>query len=108
MASTVVIVEPNGLNLGLTLLERSSRYHVEHSERSYTRRRLDRWVFAAGGQPVRRQSIGFVPMFSPDCYARLAKRVEPLLERLPAVRALACAQYVLTARRSSRTPLPPP
>ncbi len=41
------------------------------------------------------------PMFSPDWYARLAKRLEPVLERLPGVRAVACAQYVFTARRDN-------
>jgi hypothetical protein len=33
-------------------------------------------------------------MFAPASYARLAKRVEPRVERLPGVRAVCCAQYV--------------
>jgi ubiquinone/menaquinone biosynthesis C-methylase UbiE len=101
IAPRVVVMEPNGLNPGLKLLERYSRYHVEHGERSHPPRRLDRWVSAVGGRTVRRQWIGFVPMFSPDWYARLAKRLEPLLERMPGIRVVACAQYVFTATRRS-------
>jgi hypothetical protein len=36
-------------------------------------------------------------MFSPEWIARPAKRVEPLLEHLPLLRAAGCAQYVFSA-----------
>ncbi len=100
VAPTVVAVEPNGLNPGLKVLERWSRYHVEHGERSYPRRRLDGWAAALGASVVRRQWVGLVPMFSPDWYAWGAKRLEPVLERTPLLRAMACAQYVFTASRT--------
>ncbi|MGI8674706.1 MAG: class I SAM-dependent methyltransferase [Thermoleophilaceae bacterium] len=109
VAPTAVAVEPNGLNPGLKVLERWSRYHVEHGERSDPRRRLDGWVAALGASVVRRQWVGFVPMFSPDWYAHAAKRLEPVLERTPLLRAMACAQYVFTACRtpsSGGSPLP--
>lgn len=99
VARQIVVLEPNGYNPGLKLLERCSRYHVEHGERSYAPRRLDRWVQSAGARVQRRQWVGFVPFFSPDWYARAAKRVEPLLERLPAARSVACAHYVFSALR---------
>lgn len=99
VSQTLVVLEPNGLNPGLKLLERYSRYHVQHEERSYAPRRLDGWVAAAGGRVVRRQWVGFVPMFAPDGYARTAKRVEPMLEGAPGLRRLTCAQYILTASR---------
>lgn len=110
VASLLVIVEPNGYNPGLKLLERVSRYHREHAERSFHPPRLDRWAAGAGGVVVARQFIGFVPMFSPDGYARKAKLVEPVLERLPLLRQVACAQYVFSVARrqlpSSETPAP--
>jgi SAM-dependent methyltransferase len=101
VAPTVVVVEPNGLNPGLKLFERFSRYHVEHAERSYPPRRLDRWVASLGARTTHREWIGFVPMFSPDWYARLAKRLEVPLERLPGLRSVSCAQYVFAASRES-------
>ena len=99
VAPVAVIVEPNGYNPGLKLLERVSSYHREHAERSYPPRRLDRWAAQLGARVVSRRFVGFVPMFSPDWYARAAKRVEPALERVPGLRRAACAQYVFTVER---------
>jgi ubiquinone/menaquinone biosynthesis C-methylase UbiE len=97
VAATVVVVEPNGYNMGLKVLERVSKYHRDHAEKSYAPRRLDRWIGELGGHVVKRQWTGFVPMFAPDWFARSAKRVEPVLERLPLLRAACCAQYVFAA-----------
>ena len=99
VAPVTVVVEPNGYNPGLKLLERASSYHREHGERSYPPRRLDRWAAQVGARVTSRRFVGFVPMFSPDWYALAAKRVEPWLERLPGVRRAACAQYVFTVER---------
>jgi SAM-dependent methyltransferase len=97
VASAIVVVEPNGYNPGLKLLEKASRYHREHGEKSYPPRRLDHWVESLGGRIIKRQWVGLVPMFSPDWIAKPAKRIEPLLERLPGLRAFGCSQYVFSA-----------
>ncbi len=100
IAATIVVVEPNGYNLGLKLIERISTYHREHHEKSYAPRTLDRWVRALGGEIVSRQWIGLVPMFSPDPLAKTLKLLERPLEHLPLLRAAGCAQYVFTAVRT--------
>ena len=102
VAPLVVVIEPNGYNPGLKLIERCSKYHIEHGEKSYAPRTLDRWVAGLGGRVVDRQFVGLVPMFSPDWMARAMKRAEPGLERLPALRAVGCAVYAFTATRASR------
>ncbi len=102
VATTVVVVEPNGYNPVLKVLERCSTYHVEHGEKSYPPRRLDRWVGDLGGTVQRRMFAGLVPMFCPDWLARATKFVEPVVERLPLVRDLCCAVYVFSA--TSRGP----
>ena len=66
VAPRVVVHEPNGNNLGLKVIERVSKYHLEHGERSYTPRRVGRWVSDAGGAVVSCRFAGFVPMFCPD------------------------------------------
>ena len=99
VAPRVVVVEPNGYNPGLKLLERVSRYHREHAERSYLPRTLDGWATSAGGDVMSRQFVGFVPMFCPDRYARIAKRIEGPLERMPVLSRAGCAQYVFTIGR---------
>lgn len=99
LAPEVLVHEPNGNNLGLKVIEKVSRYHREHRERSYAPRRLVRWVEQAGGRVVRGRFAGFVPMFCPDWLARGMKRAEPAVERLPVIRALGCAVYVFAATR---------
>ncbi|MDQ6797958.1 MAG: class I SAM-dependent methyltransferase [Actinomycetota bacterium] len=97
VASVVVVVEPNGYNPALKLLERYSTYHVEHGEKSYPPRRLDRWIEQRGGQIDKRMYAGLVPMFCPDWMARVLKGAEPLFEQVPGARAVGCAVYVFSA-----------
>ena len=99
VAPMILIHEPNGNNLGLKVIEKMSRYHREHGEKSYTSRQLVRWVEGAGGVVQSRRFAGFVAMFSPDWLARAMKTVEPLLEGLPGLRALGCAVFILVAKR---------
>ena len=99
VAPVILIHEPNGNNVGLKILQKTSRYHREHREKSYTSRQIARWVEQAGGEIQWRRYAGFVPMFCPDWLARAMKTVEPLLERLPGLRALGCAVFVLVSQR---------
>lgn len=99
LAPQIVIHEPNGNNVGLKIIEKTSPYHREHNEKSYTPFRLVRWVEEAGGRVVQRKFAGFVPMFSPDWLARAMKAVEPVVEHVPPLNALGCAVFVLVAQR---------
>ena len=99
LAPSVVSIEPNGYNPVLKVLERVSRYHRDHEEKSYPPSRLDYWVTRLGGAITSRQWIGLVPMFCPDWFARTLKTIEPTIERLPGVNRLCCAQYVFVAHR---------
>ncbi len=99
LAPSVVSIEPNGYNPVLKVLERVSRYHIEHEEKSYAPRTLDRWIALLGGVIISRQWVGLVPMFCPDWLARTLKAIEPTIERLPGVNRVCCAQYIFVARR---------
>ena len=99
VAPRIVIHDPNGNNLGLKIIEKTSRYHIEHNEKSYRPRRLRKWVMEAGGVVTAEGFAGFVPMFCPDPVARLMKAVEGLLEATPVARALACSVYTMAAER---------
>ena len=99
VAPVILIHEPNGNNLGLKVIEKTSRYHREHGEKSYRSRRIVRWVEEAGGEVQWRRFAGLVPMFCPDWLARTMKAVEPLVERVPGLRALGCAVFILVAKR---------
>ncbi len=97
VARELVVLEPNGLNPGLKLLEKVSKYHREHNERSYSRRRLRGWVEAAGGHVAQEKFGVFVPIFSPAWLARPMAAVEPAVEAIPGLRAIGCSVYVMRA-----------
>ena len=99
VAPTLVVVEPNGYNPALKVLEKCSSYHIEHGERSYAPRTLDRWVGDVGGEVQASTWAGFVPMFCPDWMARATKLAEPVVEAVPVARHVGCAVYVLRAGR---------
>lgn len=99
VAPALVVVEPNGYNPALKVLERCSKYHIEHGEKSYRPKTLDTWVNDVGGSVQVKRWAGFVPMFCPDWMARVTKLVEPAVEAVPVVRHLGCAVYVFRAVR---------
>lgn len=100
--ATIVVLEPNGSNPVLKLLEKFSRYHIEHEERSFTPARIRSWLGAAGLQVRSASVINLVPFFCPDSMARLLRLVEPLVERLPLLRLVACGQSIIVARGTGR------
>jgi SAM-dependent methyltransferase len=101
VAREVVILEPNGLNLGLKLVERAQPYHRQHNERSYTPRRLRSWVEAAGGRVTAEKFGVCVPIFSPGWLARPMAVAEPVVEAIPGLRAIGCSVYVMRATHSN-------
>jgi ubiquinone/menaquinone biosynthesis C-methylase UbiE len=101
VARKIVVLEPNGNNVGLKLIERVSQYHENHGERSHAPHLLHRWVEDAGGRMVAHKLAGFVPMFCPDWMARSMKALEPVVESTPGIRELGCAIYMFVAVRQS-------
>jgi SAM-dependent methyltransferase len=80
VAGTLVVIEPNGWNPVLKVIERASAYHRAHGERSWRSSVIDGWLREAGFQPVTRIYAGLVPFFCPAPAARLLKLLEPLVE----------------------------
>lgn len=99
LAPAVLIIEANGNNPGLKVLEKVSKYHREHKEKSFTRRQLAALIEQAGGCVAHHERAGFVPMFCPDWVARVMKAVEPLMEAVPPLSTLGCAVHVVIALR---------
>jgi len=102
VSRTIVILEPNGYNPVLKLIEKTSRYHIEHGEKSYPPCRLKRWIRSNGGQVQKAIFIGLVPYFCPDWMARILRALTPLFEAIPLVRSIACGNSVIVATRAPR------
>jgi 2-polyprenyl-3-methyl-5-hydroxy-6-metoxy-1,4-benzoquinol methylase len=103
LADTVLIMEPNGINPVVKILERTSRYHIEHEEQSFLPSTLLRWLRAAGFSRIRREYVNLVPMFCPDALAKVCKFFEPLVEAIPLVKHLCCGQIILYGEKRGTT-----
>ena len=99
LANTVIILEPNGYNPVLKLLERFSQYHIEHEERSFLPKTIQSWCDSANLKVSSIEHINLVPMFCPDWMARSCKSIEPLVEKIPLIREVGCGQCIIVARR---------
>lgn len=103
-APTVMIIEPNGCNPVLKVIERVSAYHIEHEEKSFLPSTIDGWCDKAGAAVTRREWINLVPMFCPDWLARFGHALGPAVEALPLLRAVCCGQYIVVAQRRAAAP----
>jgi ubiquinone/menaquinone biosynthesis C-methylase UbiE len=99
LAPRLIVIEPNGYNLALKCVEKLSRYHREHGERSYAPSTLDRWVRKVGGRVREHHFVGLVPFFCPDWLARVLKSAERSFERTPVLNAACCAVYLQLVER---------
>lgn len=99
LADTVVILEPNGYNPVLKLLERFSRYHIEHEERSFFPTNIKLWCESSGLYVNSIRYLNLVPMFCPDWLAKLCRGAESLVENIPLLREISCGQCVIVAQK---------
>jgi ubiquinone/menaquinone biosynthesis C-methylase UbiE len=98
VAGEVVVIEPNGWNPVLKLIERASSYHRAHGERSWRSSVIDRWLRDAGFLPLRSTYAGLVPFFCPAPAARALKAIEPLVEASGPLGRPALAVYAVHAK----------
>ena len=94
VADDIIVVEPNGFNPALKVIEKLSRYHREHEEKSFSPVSLDAWFEQCGGSVQKSEYIGLVPMFCPDWLVSMLKPIEPVVESMPLIRNICCGQYV--------------
>jgi SAM-dependent methyltransferase len=95
----IIIVEPNGNNPILKLIEKTSKYHIEHEEQSYSSQTLRTWCRDNGFENIKITYIGLVPFFFPTVLARIIHFFQPIVEKVPLINKYFCAQIVLTANK---------
>jgi len=97
----IIIVEPNGNNPLLKIIEKTSKYHIEHEEQSFSSATLKRWCTENGFTNIKIKYIGLVPFFFPTVLAKVIHFFQPLVEKIPLVNKYFCAQIVLTSNQSN-------
>lgn len=98
VSKEIIVIEPNGFNPVLKLIEKNSSYHKAHDEKSFTSWKLFKWVNEGNGKIQRYQFVGLVPFFCPKWMAIICKSLEPLVESFPILRRICCAVCVFRAK----------
>jgi SAM-dependent methyltransferase len=86
----VMIMEPNGYNPVMKLIEKTSSYHRQHDEKSFSPVVLNRWFRSQGMSLVEQNYFCVVPYFCPTPIAKLLRLVEPAFEAMPVIRQICC------------------
>lgn len=97
LGNTVIILEPNGYNPVLKFLERFSRYHIEHEERSFLPNTIKSWCESAGLCVKTIEHLNLVPMFCPDWMANFCRFMEPFVGKIPVLRKIGFGQCIFVA-----------
>ena len=99
LADNLIIMEPNGNNPLLKLIEKTSQYHIEHEEQSFFEWQLKSWIKKAGGKIDSWSYVGYVPFFFPTTPAKIIYAVQPFLEKVPVVKHIFSAQFIAACSR---------
>lgn len=99
VADEIIIMEPNGLNPILKIIEKVSPYHRLHEEQSFFPSTIRKWCSDAGFITTKCNIINLVPLFCPDFIAKILKTMEPYVEKIPIFRNFACGQVLLRASK---------
>ena len=95
LSDKMIIVEPNGNNPILKMIEKNSQYHIEHEEQSFSSKQLVEWCEKAGYKIIKLDYIGFVPFFFPTFLSKVIYFFQPLLEKIYPIKKYFGAQIVI-------------
>jgi SAM-dependent methyltransferase len=93
VAKNVFLLEPNGFNPIIKLLEKVSSYHRAHGEKSYTPSTLRRWLVSLGGTFCGESFSSLVPLLCPTAIAEFLDWLSPKWEQLPFIAKISCGLY---------------
>jgi 2-polyprenyl-3-methyl-5-hydroxy-6-metoxy-1,4-benzoquinol methylase len=99
LSDRLLIMEPNGNNPILKLIEKVSPYHRRHEERSFSSRTLRKWCVAAGYEVEQLDFIGFVPFFFPTFLTKIIYFFQPFLEKIYPLKKYFGAQIIIHCRK---------
>lgn len=100
LSRRLLIIEPNGNNPILKVIEKTSRYHVEHEEQSFSSSFFLKIACEQGLKVSHLGFVGFVPFFFPTQLARTIYFCQPTLERIPLLAKFLGGQIVLLVERT--------
>jgi hypothetical protein len=103
LSEQLLIVEPNGNNPILKLIEKLSPYHCQHEERSFSSRTLKKWCKEAGYEVKHLDFVGFIPFFFPTALTRIIYFFQPFMEKIYPLKKYFGAQIIIRCRKKQLT-----
>lgn len=100
LSDKLFIIEPNGNNPIVKIIEKVSPYHIQHEEQSFSTKSLVGWCKEAGYNKIRVTYIGFVPFFCWEPFARFMHALQPFLEKIPLLSKYCGAQIAIYCEKS--------
>ncbi|MBI2362127.1 MAG: methyltransferase domain-containing protein [Elusimicrobia bacterium] len=101
VAPRVVVVEPNGYNPGLMLVNEFVPSARHFGEKAYWPRSLRAWVRAGGGRIVRSEYGRLVSHhWSAGLASAVDRYIQPAVEAVPWARNILCSEYAFLAERT--------
>ena len=97
LTNSILILEPNGLNPIMKVIEKLSPYHRAHSEKSFTKGKIRRWLLSSEFRIEKFELGVLVPYFFPTSLVGFMSALEPLVARIPIARRLLFGTQVLFA-----------
>jgi 2-polyprenyl-3-methyl-5-hydroxy-6-metoxy-1,4-benzoquinol methylase len=96
----LLILEPNGLNPIMKVIERLSPYHRAHSEKSFTKAKIGSWLGGSGMEIDIFKYGVLVPYFFPTFMVNFMSSLEPLVAKIPLIgRILFGTQVILATKK---------
>jgi hypothetical protein len=99
LSDRLLIIEPNGNNPILKMIEKFSPYHRQHEERSFSSRTLKKWCEEAGYDIEQLNFAGFVPFFFPTFLTKIIYFFQPFMEKIFPLKKYFGAQIILLCRK---------
>jgi SAM-dependent methyltransferase len=96
--TSVISLEPNGFNPGMKIIEKVSKYHREHDEKSYWPPSLNHWFREQGFEVAFQKFFCTVPYFFPTLAAKALSLADPVVEAIPVVREICCGTNLVLYR----------
>ena len=95
LSSKIIVLEPNGFNPILKLIENISPYHIKREEKSYWPPTLNKWFTDNGFKIKKQHFFSIIPYFCPQNVVILLKFIEPIMEKIPFIRMFYCGTNLI-------------
>jgi ubiquinone/menaquinone biosynthesis C-methylase UbiE len=95
LSGNIIVLEPNGYNPILKIIENISPYHSQHGEKSYWPPTLNKWFMNNSFKVKKQLFFSIVPYFCPENIVKMLKFIEPFMEKIPYIKQFYCGTNLI-------------